>query len=177
MSAKEMYDFSILRALRRKEGLSIQDVSDASGVSVSVISKLERNRTSAELETVYKLAQVFGMNPSDLLSLAESQIAHRKRAGRRRTGGFSFSEINYGNIRCLHGNAKAGSSVSRPKIHKDDYELCWVLKGKLLFHLPNEKLNLLKGESIQFDALLEHTYEAVEDCEIIILHIKKPNRF
>jgi hypothetical protein len=32
---------------------------------------------------------------------------------------------------------------------------------------------LKENESMQFDTLLKHTYEAVEDTEIAILHIKK----
>ena len=31
--------------------------------------------------------------------------------------------------------------------------------------------------SLQFDALMPHTYEVLEDCEIIIIHLKKGNRF
>jgi len=38
-----MYDFSILRDLRKRSGLNIADVSARSGVSAAVISKLERN--------------------------------------------------------------------------------------------------------------------------------------
>ncbi|RKX92599.1 MAG: hypothetical protein DRZ90_13690, partial [Spirochaetes bacterium] len=37
------YDFSILRNLRKRSGFTIADVSEKSGVSQAVISKLERN--------------------------------------------------------------------------------------------------------------------------------------
>ena len=40
----ELFDFSILRDLRKKANLNIADVSAESGVAASVISKLERNR-------------------------------------------------------------------------------------------------------------------------------------
>ena len=51
-----LYDFSILRSLRKRSNLTIADVSDKSGVSPAVISKLERNQTSAELETLFRIA-------------------------------------------------------------------------------------------------------------------------
>ena len=70
-----------------------------------------------------------------------------------------------------------GSRVSRPKIHRDDYELCWVLSGALEITLPSERHELAAGQSLQFDALLEHTYLALEDCELLILHIRKEKRF
>jgi transcriptional regulator with XRE-family HTH domain len=42
-------DFSILRELRKRESMSIADLAGRSGISASVISKLERNRTTAEM--------------------------------------------------------------------------------------------------------------------------------
>jgi len=172
-----MYDFSILRDLRKRSGLNIADVSARSGVSAAVISKLERNQNVANLETLFKLGRVFDMNPSDLMRLAESRSPHRKRATRHASDGFQFTEIEYGNMSCLHGVAPAGSRVSRPEIHHDDFEMCWVLSGKLAFYLPNESHELTAGCAIQFDALMEHSYEAVTDCEIVIVHIRKDKRF
>ena len=72
-----MYDFSILRELRQREGLSIAEVSERSAVSSAVISKLERNRTLPGLNTLYRVGRVVGLNPSELLRLAEKRSAHR----------------------------------------------------------------------------------------------------
>jgi transcriptional regulator with XRE-family HTH domain len=172
-----MYDFSILRELRKRAGLNIADVSERSGVSAAVISKLERNQNVAELETLFKLARAFDMNPSDLLRLAESRSPHKRRASSHDAGGFRFRSVQYGNVSCLHGAAPAGSRLERPEVHHDDYEVCWVLKGKLAFYLPNESHTIAGGNAIQFDALLEHSYEALSECEMIIVHIRKDKRF
>ena len=122
----ELFDFSILRDLRKRTGLRIGELSRASGVSASVISKLERNQTRAELDTLYRLARVFGVTAAELLNLAESRLSHPLIATEHRSEDFLFREINYRNIRCLHGKAPEGAAVSRPKIHRDDYELCWI---------------------------------------------------
>lgn len=176
-SIKGMYDFRILRDLRKREGHNIATVSRLSGVSPAVISKLERNQSVAELETLFRLGRVFGMTATDLLSLAESRIAHKKQATRRISGPFSFQEIQYANARCLFGHAPKGSAISRPEIHQDDYEVCWVLEGEIKLQLPRETHHLLSGEGIQFDAILEHTYEALETSSFIILHLRKAKRF
>ena len=172
-----MFDFSVVRELRKREGMNIAELSRRSGVSAAVISKLERNQTRAELETLFKLSRVFGISATDILSLAESRTAHKQHATRHHAGGFSFREIRYANVRCLSGNAPAGARVSRPEIHRDDYELCWVLRGHVRFSLPNETHELVAGTAIQFDAVLEHTYEALEDCEVLIVHLRKNKRF
>ena len=171
------FDFSSLRDLRKRSGLTIDEVSTRSGVSAAVISKLERNQNSAELPTLYRLARVFGMTAGDLLSLAEAPFAQKTGESRHKTGGFNFREVNYSNVKVLHCTALAGESISRPEIHQDDYELCWVLKGSLILRLPQEEITLNEGESLQFDAILQHTYEAVTDCELIILHLRKNNRY
>jgi DNA-binding XRE family transcriptional regulator len=176
-SLAEMYDFSVLRGLRKRQELTIADVSERSGISAAVISKLERNQTRAELETLFRLSRVFGLSTTDLLALSESRTAHKKSATKRDSSGFHFREISYGNCRCLHGTARAGARVSRPEIHGDDYEVCWVLAGRVRFSLPDETHELRGGEAIQFDAILEHTYEALTDCELIILHLRKGKRF
>ncbi len=172
-----IYDFSILRELRKREGLNIANVSERSGVSSAVISKLERNQTRAELDTIYKLGRVFGMNASELLALAESRSAQKRDKTEHDSNGFHFQEVKYDNVRCLLGTADAGRRVSRPEIHHGDYEVCWVLEGRLAFYLPHEKHELEAGQSIQFDALQEHSYEAIDNVKILILHIKKEKRF
>ncbi len=172
-----IFDFSILRELRKRENLTIGEVSGRSGVSIAVISKLERNQTRAELETLFRLSRVFGLNAADLINLAESQTAHRASAEEYESGAFGFRRIRYGNLTCFHGKARKGATVSRPEIHQDDYELCWVLDGSVRIRLPHEQHDLAGGQAIQFDAILEHTYEATKDCVVVIVHLPKPKRF
>lgn len=143
--SQPMFDFSVLREIRKREGLTMEAVSQQSGISVAVISRLERNQSAAELETLFKLSRVFGMNTADLLALAESRSAHRAQETRHRSGGFEFREIRYGNALCLHGVARKGSTLSRPEIHGDDYEICWVLKGRIRFRLPMRLMNYAPG--------------------------------
>ena len=172
-----MYDFSVLRELRKRDGLSIAEVSSRSGVSTAVISKLERNLTQAEIDTLFRLGRVFGLNASDLLGLAESRSAQRLAASEHANHGIHFREIRYGNIRCLVGTAPAGAQTERPQIHADDYEVCWVLSGHLIFHLPHERHELHAGDAIQFDGVLDHSYEAVDDSQFLLVLLRKDKRF
>lgn len=170
-------NFSIIRELRKQHDWNIAELSDRSGVSASVISKLERNQTTAEMETLYRLARVFGLTLSDLISLAENRTSHRVSAERYRSGDFIFDRVDYGNMRVMHGTASAGAELSTPSLHRDDYELFWVLRGEVIFSLSEETYTLSPGESIQFDALLKHSYTAVKESEFMIVHLKKGKRF
>lgn len=172
-----MFDFSVLREIRTRVGMTLKDLAAASGVSIAVISKLERNQTQAEVGTLYKLGRVFGMRATDILTLAEAPLANRKQEECYESNGFSIRAIRYQNADCLLVNGKAGASVSKPDIHHDDHEICWVLSGSVRLTLPNEAHTLPEGGSIQFDAIQEHSYEAIEDCQFVIAHIRKEKRY
>lgn len=172
-----MFDFSVLREIRKREGLTLDEVGSRSGVSISVISRLERNQTSAELETLYKLGRVFGMSATDLLALSESRMAHRKVEESYSSDGFRFRVIRYANHSCFYGEAAAGSRIRKPEIHHDDHETCWVLSGRIRVELPHETVELSAGESMQFDAIQEHSYEALEDSRLTLVHLKKGKRY
>ena len=171
------YDFSFLRELRKRDTLTIGDVSARCGISSAVISKLERNQTSATLETLFRLSRVFGMTTTELIALAESRTAQIATAERHHAGGFMFQGVRYGNIRVLYGSAPRGARLSRPEAHRDDYEICMILAGSLTLVLPDEKHDLAAGQAIQFDAILLHTYQVIEDCRLVIIHLRKDKRF
>jgi len=174
---RDMFDFSVVRALRQREQWTLAALSKRTGVSTAVISKLERNQTAAELSTLFSLSRAFGLNVTDLLQLAEARTAHRVVERSHKAGSFTFREVNYGNLRVLVGHARAGGAVTNPEVHRDDYELCWVLQGRVRITLPHEHHELSTGDCVQFDAVLEHTYEVLKDCEILILHLRKDKRF
>ncbi len=171
------FDFSILRSLRRKNGLTLGKLSEASGVSMAVISKLERNQHTAALETLQRLASVFRMTAADLIALAERRIVHRVDEDRYASGKVRFRRVSYANARCFHALAKAGQEASRPEIHHDDNEICWVLNGEIELHLGEHIYPVTAGQAVQFDAIQEHRYHAVRDSELFMVHLQKRNRF
>jgi len=176
-SALPMFDFSVLREIRKRAEMTLSELSRASGVSIAVISKLERNQSQAEVETLYKIGRVFGMRATDLMTLAEAPLSNRKESESYSSEGFRFRAVRYANANCIMGEAKRGASISKPEIHHDDHEICWVLKGALRVTLPQETQDLSEGHSIQFDAIQEHAYEALEDCQFMIVHIRKEKRY
>ena len=171
------FDFSVLRTLRDQHELTLAALSEASGVSAAVISKLERNQQSAELDTLYRLARAFGLSATDLLAMCESDLAHRTVEKAYRSGDFKFRQVKYANAVVHLGSAPKGAKVNRPEIHHDDTEVCWVTTGRIRLTLPHETLELGAGDSIQFDAIQQHSYESLADSEFVILHLRKDKRY
>lgn len=172
-----MYDFGIVRELRKREGLTLDEIQVRSGVTPAVLSRIERNKAQPELDTLYRLARVFGMTAMDLLSLAEQRSSHTTQEESYARGDFTFRKVTYGNLTLFHASAKSGGQVSTPEVHHNEYELFWVLQGVVRLILPNEQHVLKAGQAIQFDAVLAHSYEVLEDSEMVMTHIRKGKRY
>ncbi|MFP4166466.1 MAG: helix-turn-helix domain-containing protein [Opitutales bacterium] len=170
-------DFSIVRELRKREGLTLDEVSRKSGVSIAGLSKLERNQNMIELDTLYRLARVFGLSATDLLSLAESCSAHCKVAEAYKSGPFDFERIRFKGIDCFQASARAGTTLKKPEAHGDEFEICWVREGKVRITLPRETHTLPPGNALKFDAALEHSYAILQDSRMTIIHLEKSHRF
>lgn len=170
-------DFSIVRELRKQKDLTLEGLSEIAGLSVSVLSKLERNQNLMEMETLFRLARAFRLSASELLALAESSSAHLKKAEKYKSGPFHFEKISYQGIDCFHATAKAGESLKHPEAHGDEFEVCWVRSGVLRVTFPHEQHVLETGQAIKFDAAIEHAYEIIEDCVLSITHLTKSHRF
>jgi transcriptional regulator with XRE-family HTH domain len=175
--SKKNYDFSVLRKLRKSQNLTIEALSRNSKVSSAVISKLERNQGSPELDTLFRLGKSLGLTATDLIAMAELRTSQHCKAQRYDSGDFNLEAISYSNTKCHYGHAKKSGKLSRPEVHSDDYEVCWVLEGEVEINLPDELHLLKKGDALQFDAVLPHSYRVLEDCQVIILHLHKDKRF
>jgi len=176
-SLSSEFDFSIVRELRKRAQLTLAEVSDRSGISIAGLSKVERNQTVLELGTLYRLARVLGLSGTDLLGLAESCSAHAKKAETYRSGPFDFEKVGFKGIDLFYASARKGEKLKKPEAHGDEFEICWVRKGLMIISLPREQHTLTDGDSLQFDAALEHTYEILQDSEMVIAHLAKEHRF
>jgi transcriptional regulator with XRE-family HTH domain len=74
LMSPERADWAVPRmyAIRRQRALTQQELADRSGVSLTTINRLERGYT-ARPQTIRKLAEALGVEPSALLSELEQE--------------------------------------------------------------------------------------------------------
>lgn len=166
------FDFSVLRRLRKEASWTLAEIAEKSGVSVAVLSKLERNQTRAELDTLFRLARAYEMNTTDLLRLAESPLAERGQESTHQGGGFHFRRVASNQHLCQEVQGKAGAKISRPEVHRQETELCWVFEGTLQVTLAHERYELTAGHTITFEATQTHTYEALTDVRFLLQNFR-----
>ncbi|MEV3926644.1 helix-turn-helix domain-containing protein [Actinomadura coerulea] len=73
-----------LRAIRESRRMTIRSVSDATGISVSTISRLESGNRRAQLELLMPLARLYRLPLDDLVgapALGDPRIHPRRRSG------------------------------------------------------------------------------------------------
>ena len=61
----------IIRRLREKRGLTQEVLSGLAAISRSHLAEIERGRTNANVETLWKIAEALGMRCSDLIRAVE----------------------------------------------------------------------------------------------------------
>jgi transcriptional regulator with XRE-family HTH domain len=161
-----------LRALRQRRGTTLADLSAATGISVSTLSRLESGRRRPNLELLLPLADAHGVPLDDLVgapATGDPRIHLRplSRNGRtivpltRRPGGVQAYKMVIPAHREARGEAP--QEVQRPdlKVH-EGYEWMYVLNGKMRLLLGQQDLVLSPGEAAEFDTRLPHWFGSAD---------------
>jgi transcriptional regulator with XRE-family HTH domain len=171
------YNFEVLRFLRKQKKLTIQGLARKSGVSFAVISKLERNQTNPGLSTLQQLGHALGVSAAELMAIAEIRTSQVVKEETYSSDGFDFRKVQYNNVALILASAKAGKKTSRPEVHENDTEIVFVRDGKIKLYSTMGDFILKKGDSMQFDAIFQHTYQVLNNCELVIIHTRKSKTF
>lgn len=186
-----------IRALRTELGLTLQEVSDRTGLAVSTLSKLEKGRVSLSYEKLVVVSKGLGVGVQRLLGMfketeSESPKKPAPTSGRRiihRVGdGVAIDTAAYSQLylatdllnrqivpilAVLHARtieefiAEFGDLVRHP-----GEEFAFVLEGSVEFHSELYAPTVLKkGESIYFDSSMGHAYLAAEEGRCVVLSV------
>jgi transcriptional regulator with XRE-family HTH domain len=152
-----------LRALRQRRGTTLADLSAATGISVSTLSRLESGRRRPNLELLLPLAEAHGVPLDDLVgapTTGDPRIHLRplSRNGRtivpltRRPGGVQAYKM------VIPAHQQAPPDL---KVH-EGYEWMYVLNGKMRLLLGQQDLVLCPGEAAEFDTRLPHWFGSAD---------------
>jgi transcriptional regulator with XRE-family HTH domain len=161
-----------LRALRRERGTSLAEVSEATGISVSTLSRLESGRRRATLELLLPIARAYQVPLDQIVAppVPDPRVHSRpvKRNGMtlypltRRPGGLqAYKSVIWPQERGLE---------PEPRSH-EGYEWLYVLSGRLRLVLGEHDLVLTPGEAAEFDTRVPHWFgpAGLETVEVLSL--------
>jgi transcriptional regulator with XRE-family HTH domain len=153
-----------LRALRRQQTLSLEQLAQRTGLTKSYLSKLERGLSEPSISTVLRLAEAYGLGVSELVGTDDA--AQEEALQRRGLG----SEYHY---ESLAGRRKVKAMepfvVHPPRDFPDatavfphpGEEFLLVLKGAIEVHVGERQFRLETGDSVYFDSELPHRMRTV----------------
>jgi transcriptional regulator with XRE-family HTH domain len=161
-----------LRALRRQRETTLADLSAATGISVSTLSRLESGARRPTLELLLPLARAHGVTLDELVDApptGDPRIHLRPitRHGMtmlpltRRPGGIQAYKL------VIPANTRQEPD---PKTH-EGYEWLYVLNGRLRLILGEHDVVLTPGEAAEFDTRIPHWFGTADSAPVEFLSL------
>ncbi|MBB5911654.1 transcriptional regulator with XRE-family HTH domain [Nocardia transvalensis] len=162
-----------LRALRRQRETTLADLSAATGISVSTLSRLESGTRRPTLEQLLPLARAHGVTLDELVDAPPTgdprvhmrPVTHHGLTMvplTRRAGGIQAYKM------VLSPEDRPGEP--RQQTH-EGYDWVYVLNGRLRLVLGEHDLVLAPGEAAEFDCRVPHWFGAAGDEPVELLSL------
>ncbi|GAA2619815.1 XRE family transcriptional regulator [Dactylosporangium fulvum] len=164
-----------LRRLRQQRGTTLTDLSSATGISVSTLSRLESGQRRPTLELLLPLARAHQVPLDELVDAPATgdPRVHARPIVRngvtfvpltRRPGGLqAFKQILP--PRYKHGHAQQSH---------EGYEWLYVLSGRVRLLLGEHDIVLTAGEVAEFDTHVPHAISNPDDVPAEVLNLFGP---
>ncbi|MBW8486651.1 helix-turn-helix domain-containing protein [Actinomadura parmotrematis] len=151
-----------LRALRRERDLTLAALAEATGISVSTLSRLESGKRRPTLELLLPLARAHRV-PLDELVGAPPTGDPRVRLEPRVTEWATVLPLTRrpGGVQAYKMILPAERNRPEQRTH-EGYEWLYVLSGRLRLVLAEHDLTMGPGEAAEFDTRLPHWFGAVD---------------
>ncbi|MEO6825712.1 MAG: XRE family transcriptional regulator [Microbacteriaceae bacterium] len=173
----------IIRAIRSAQGMSLRRLAAAAGVSVGLVSQVERGLTEPSLETMRKIAAALNVPLFSLFSNGAHDVEVVRADARIEIksphGGIRYSRLSSssGVMELLQGTlGPHGRSAPEPHTHPA-HECVLVLSGRLTIHVDGTAHDLQIGDSCYFDSQHPHFYENTHEQDATFLLAVTPPSF
>ncbi|WP_159606279.1 helix-turn-helix domain-containing protein [Agromyces humi] len=169
-----------LRALRARRGLTLAELSEHTGISVSTLSRLESGGRKPTLDLLIRLAAVYQASLDDLVGapqIADPRV-HPKPFYR---GGRAIIPLTRDNPD-VHAFKMVlpGHPPDEPIAQRahEGYDWIYVLSGRVRLALGDDEIVLEAGEAAEFDTRVPHGHASAstEPAEIINLLSRQGER-
>ncbi len=166
-----------IRRARMRRHLTLQQVADLSGLSLSFISQVERDLVSPSVTSLQKISRALGIQIGGFFESAPKNgrviRAHERPRliyPNRVEEEYLLTPADSRHLQVLFYRLKPGASSGESAYSHDSDEECGiVLKGQLEVSVAGETYTLQAGDAITFDSHAPHTWlnPGPDDCEAL----------
>jgi transcriptional regulator with XRE-family HTH domain len=147
-----------LRALRRQRDTTLAALAEATGISVSTLSRLESGQRRPTLELLLPLARAHGVPIDELVGAPPTgdPRVHMRPVSRH---GMTLIPLTRrpGGVQAYKLIIPVRRESPEPQTH-EGYEWLYVLDGQLRLVLGDQDLVLRPGEAAEFDTRVPHWF-------------------
>jgi len=163
-----------LRTLRQQRDATLAELSAATGISVSTLSRLESGSRRPTLELLLPLARAHGVTLDELVDAPPTgdprvHLRPVKHQGMtmvplsRRAGGIQAYKL-------VLPAGKGRGQQPDPQSH-EGYEWLYVLDGRLRLVLGEHDVELAPGEAAEFDTRVPHWFASADERPVELLSL------
>jgi transcriptional regulator with XRE-family HTH domain len=185
-----------IKYLRSYQRMTLEELSNRSGVSLSLLSMIERNRSAPTVRTLERIVKALGTTISQIYREMESEITGQS-AGKRVT---VFKKSDRKRLVLGAERAEAHYELLTPEYHRqlqfmyihfpvpreektsqfithEGEECGLILEGRLKAVIGEEEIILEEGDCIYFDSSIPHLMENIGDIEVRAFWVNTPSTF
>jgi transcriptional regulator with XRE-family HTH domain len=178
---------SAIKSFRKEKNLTLTVLSEKTGLTAGLLSRIENFRTIPSLPVLLKIAAALEVQPAELMAgIGEKKSPkwvlvrenERTQLERENSRGFSYETLldteSVGcNLQTLILNIEPGAE--REKVTTDGDQFIFILKGSIIFSLGEGKINMSEGDILFFDGSIEHVPEnpGTEPAVLLAVYLLK----
>jgi transcriptional regulator with XRE-family HTH domain len=155
----------ILKRYREKTRKKQGEVASKAGISISMLSQIERGVVSASIDTLFSVCSAVGIDIADLFRRISPEAPARvQKSGERLSTehhGVLFEQLATSShagfpAELLLLEVKSGERIGLSGKGHEGIEMGFVLEGSALLTVKDADYRLEKGDSVSFNAELPH---------------------
>lgn len=168
---------ALIRARRRQMHMTLQELGEASGLSVGFLSQVERDQATPSLGALAGIARGLGVD-IDYFVATPSAGSGVTRADERATFSLPGSSVLYQRLHTEFAGRGLSSFVMivpqghrSEMVHHEGDELIYVLDGEINQTVDGETIRLSAGDSLHFRGSSDHSWANLSDRNAVLLWV------
>jgi transcriptional regulator with XRE-family HTH domain len=167
-----------IRAERRKTKLTLQQLAKKVGVSPITLHRIETGKTSPSVIVLSEIAQHLGKSIASFFEEGDRPLIHIKKKNQKTVASPALWIKSIGPRRMIkdnmivsYGELKKGTMIdphTNPGV-----EYAYNLQGKCELRLDGKSFLLGAGDSVSYNAKLEHSVKAIEKLKFFAIYVQE----
>ena len=177
----------MIKELRSKRGLTLDEVAERSGCTSGFLSQVERNKAVPSITTLYSIAKALGVQVTDFFPDGSNPTKVTRHEDRENFH-FEGSAVSYSRLttKLAYGLLEGFLMTFKPAgqaLPTDEFrahmgeEFVYVLEGVLRLWIGETLYDLYPGDSVYFKPTAKHRLENRSNQPVIAIGLITPSLF